>query len=212
MQLPRTFLSLGVMLGCTSSAFAAVAQSFQPPSTSPKSPSGNYTGQSNNTISNGPVVSGKVFDRFIQIWIENTDCESRLRSVDLTIDTPLHISVFECSHALPSLLIPPPKCLYPCPVATAASSPVFQNLSKNGVLLESFYAVTHPSEPNYLAAVAGDYWGLDSDDFCALPNCAEFTSWCSHRVLVHAPQNISTVVDLLEQANVSWASCECTAS
>ena len=77
MQLPRAFLSLGVMLTCASSAFAAVAQSFQPPSTSPENPSGNYTGQSNNTLSDGPVVPGKAFDRFIQIWIENTDCECR---------------------------------------------------------------------------------------------------------------------------------------
>ena len=51
-------------------------------------------------------------------------------------------------------------------VATAASSPVFQSLSKEGILLESFYAVTHPSEPNYVAAVGGDFFGAADDNFC----------------------------------------------
>ncbi|KAH9927904.1 phosphoesterase family-domain-containing protein [Epithele typhae] len=139
-------LALFVALVCATPALAAQAQVFQPPASSPESASGNYTGQSNGTISNGPLVSGKAFDRFIQIWLENTD------------------------------------------FATAASSPVFQNLSKEGILLDSFYAVTHPSEPNYLAAVAGDFWGLADDAF------------------YHAPQNISTIVDLLDQGNVSWAS------
>ena len=51
-------------------------------------------------------------------------------------------------------------------VATASSSPVFQNLSKEGLLLDSFYALTHPSEPNYIAAVGGDFFGAGDDDFC----------------------------------------------
>ncbi len=43
---------------------------------------------------------------------------------------------------------------------------MFQNLSKQGLLLDSFYGVTHPSEPNYVAAVGGDFFGAASDDFC----------------------------------------------
>ncbi|KAI0634299.1 phosphoesterase family-domain-containing protein, partial [Trametes polyzona] len=127
-------------------AFAAIAQSFAPPAASPESSSANYTGQTNGTIANSPLVKGKSFDRFIQIWIENTDFE------------------------------------------TAASSPVFQALSKEGVLFDQFYAVTHPSEPNYIAAVGGDFFGAADDNF------------------YHIPQNISTVVDLLEAKNISWAS------
>ncbi|KAI0752732.1 phosphoesterase family-domain-containing protein [Daedaleopsis nitida] len=142
----RSTLVLGTTLALASTAFAAIAQSFRPPSASPETSSANYTGQTNGTVSNGPVVPGKVFDRFIQIWIENTD------------------------------------------FATAASSPVFQSLSKEGILLESFYAVTHPSEPNYIAAVGGDFFGSSDDDF------------------YHIPQNISSVVDLLEAKNISWAS------
>lgn len=38
-----------------------------------------------------------------------------------------------------------------------------------------------------MAAVAGDYWGLDHDEF------------------VRVPENISTVVDLLDTRGISWA-------
>lgn len=71
----RIALLLGTSLALVRSAFAAEAQNFEPPAFSPTSESANYTGKSNNTIQNGPVVPGKAFDRFIQIWFENTDCE-----------------------------------------------------------------------------------------------------------------------------------------
>ncbi len=48
--------------------------------------------------------------------------------------------------------------------------------------------VTHPSEPNYAAVVAGDHFGMDHDDFIAFP------------------PNISTVVDLLDTKSISWGS------
>ncbi len=71
----RSLLLVGTVVAFASTAYAAIAQSFVPPAASPESSSANYTGQTNGTISNGPVVQGKSFDRFIQIWIENTDCE-----------------------------------------------------------------------------------------------------------------------------------------
>jgi acid phosphatase len=46
--------------------------------------------------------------------------------------------------------------------------------------------VTHPSQPNYAAVVAGDTFGLDNDEFIAVGN------------------NISTVVDLLDTKGISW--------
>jgi hypothetical protein len=99
--------------------------------------SANYTGASNSTLKPGPVVPGKAFDRFVQIWLENTD------------------------------------------YATAASSPVFQQLAQHGLLLTSYHGVTHPSEPNYIASVGGDFFGMGDDAF------------------YHIPENVSTVVDLL---------------
>ncbi|BGO88706.1 hypothetical protein NBRC10512_005152 [Rhodotorula toruloides] len=127
-------------------AYAAVAQSFVPPSSSPTQQSSTYTGKSNSTLPKSPVVAGKSFDRFIQVVLENTD------------------------------------------FATSASSPVFQNLSSQGVLMNGYYGVTHPSEPNYAALGLGDFFGMHGDAFYAFP------------------KNVSSVADLLEAKNISWAS------
>ncbi|KAI1330665.1 phosphoesterase family-domain-containing protein [Xylariaceae sp. FL0255] len=62
----------------------------------------------------------------------------------------------------------------------------FADLKRFGILQTRYYAHTHPSQPNYLAAVAGDYWGLDDDE------------------VVRIPENISTIVDLLESKEISW--------
>lgn len=55
-----------------------------------------------------------------------------------------------------------------------------------GITLTNYFAVTHPSQPNYMASIAGDYFGMDHDDFS------------------QSPQNISTVIDLLESRGISW--------
>ena len=58
---------LALSLGA-SPAFAAIAASFAPAAFSPTSTSTNYTGANNGSIVNSPLVPGKAFDRFIQIW------------------------------------------------------------------------------------------------------------------------------------------------
>ncbi|KAE8443951.1 hypothetical protein EG329_001175 [Mollisiaceae sp. DMI_Dod_QoI] len=68
----------------------------------------------------------------------------------------------------------------------AASDPNMQFLASQGITLSNYYAVTHPSEPNYVAVVAGDNFGIDSDDFLQIP------------------ANVSTVVDLLDTKGISW--------
>lgn len=62
----------------------------------------------------------------------------------------------------------------------------FAAFAKKGITLSNYYGVTHPSEPNYLAAIAGDYFGMQNDDF--------------NRV----DKNVSTVIDLLEHRGISW--------
>jgi acid phosphatase len=91
------------------------------------------------------VVPGIAFDRFITIWLENTDFLS------------------------------------------AAADPNFGALTKQGIHLTNYFAVTHPSEPNYVASVGGDYFGMQNDN------------------LNRVPQNVSSVVDLLEDKGISWA-------
>ncbi|KAJ7864671.1 hypothetical protein B0H13DRAFT_1500401, partial [Mycena leptocephala] len=59
-------------------------------------------------------------------------------------------------------------------------------LAEQGKLLTNYNAITHPSEPNYVAAIGGDFFGMHDDN------------------MYHIPLNISTVVDLLEDKHVSW--------
>lgn len=61
-----------------------------------------------------------------------------------------------------------------------------QYLASQGITLTNYYAVTHPSEPNYAAVVGGDYFGIGDDVLHAIP----------------AP--VLTVVDILEANGISW--------
>ncbi|KAK6210864.1 hypothetical protein LQW54_005739 [Pestalotiopsis sp. IQ-011] len=70
--------------------------------------------------------------------------------------------------------------------AKVVKDPDFIDLKRYGISQTRYYAHTHPSQPNYLASVAGDYFGLNHDD------------------VVRIPKNVSTVVDLLEDKNITW--------
>lgn len=59
-------------------------------------------------------------------------------------------------------------------------------LATKGITLENYFAVTHPSEPNYVASHGGDYFGMDNDN------------------LNFIGTNISTIADLLEDNNIAW--------
>lgn len=67
-----------------------------------------------------------------------------------------------------------------------ANDPNIKWLSQYGVTLDNYWALTHPSQPNYIAAVGGDYFGLDTDEFVTLP------------------KNVSTIADLLDDKHISW--------
>ncbi|EFY85134.1 hypothetical protein J3459_003942 [Metarhizium acridum] len=64
--------------------------------------------------------------------------------------------------------------------------PNFNWFTKKGITLSNYFAVTHPSEPNYMASIAGDYFGMENDAF------------------TRSPRNISTVIDLLDTKGISW--------
>ncbi|RAH81624.1 phosphoesterase-domain-containing protein [Aspergillus japonicus CBS 114.51] len=89
-------------------------------------------------------VKGLSFNRFVNIWLENTDYD------------------------------------------TAAGNTHLAELAKKGLLLSNFWAITHPSEPNYCASAAGDTFGMDNDDF--------------HQI----PSNVSTIADLFDTKNIAW--------
>jgi acid phosphatase len=68
----------------------------------------------------------------------------------------------------------------------AAGDPNLVWLAKKGISLSNHFALTHPSMPNYAAAISGDYYGINHDDMTAIPS------------------NVSTIVDLLESKGISW--------
>jgi acid phosphatase len=70
--------------------------------------------------------------------------------------------------------------------ATAALDENLSKLAKEGILLTNYFAVTHPSEPNYCASAAGDTFGMDNDDF--------------HQI----PANVSTIADLFDTKHIAW--------
>lgn len=59
-------------------------------------------------------------------------------------------------------------------------------MKKQGISLTRTFAATHPSQPNYLAAIAGDYFGCNHDEFARMS------------------ESVFTVADLLESKNISW--------
>ncbi|KAI1617053.1 acid phosphatase [Exophiala viscosa] len=70
---------------------------------------------------------------------------------------------------------------------SAMGDPNMAWLASQGITLSNYFATTHPSEPNYCAAAGGDNFGMDNDDFNVVP------------------ANVSTIVDLLDTKNISWA-------
>jgi acid phosphatase len=138
------YSSLALTLGLAGQAFA------QAPTFSTIQPSNSEIAAAAATASTASYahdnyVSGKAFDRFYIIWLENTDYDK------------------------------------------AAGEPHLQSLAKEGITLTNYWALTHPSEPNYMASAGGEYFGLNSDNFVRLPS------------------EVSTVADLLDGKHISWA-------
>ncbi|KAK6084379.1 acid phosphatase [Seiridium cupressi] len=97
------------------------------------------------TLSPTSSVSGKTFDRFVQIFLENQDFD------------------------------------------IAAGDPNLAYLATQGILLDNYYSITHPSQPNYIAAAGASTHGVLLDT--------------SSRI----SSDVETIVDLLEAGGVSWS-------
>ncbi|EFQ31007.1 phosphoesterase [Colletotrichum graminicola] len=96
------------------------------------------------TLSPVSNVTGKVFNRIMQVYLETTAYENAIAD---------------------------PNC---------------QALIEQGILLSNMYGAGAPSQPNYVAPASGDIWGVNSDSFLLFN------------------QNVSTMVDLLEDKGISW--------
>ena len=69
----------------------------------------------------------------------------------------------------------------------ALADPYIASLTRKAAWFSHYYAITHPSFPNYLALVAGSTFGIDSD----------------HRP---APLKGATIADRLEEKGLTWKS------
>ncbi|HEX3785288.1 MAG TPA: alkaline phosphatase family protein [Pseudonocardiaceae bacterium] len=75
-----------------------------------------------------------------------------VREAASTIPTPAHIVVvMEENHSYSDI------------IGNTSQAPYFNTLAGEGALLTSSYAVTHPSEPNYMALFGGSTFGLTAD-------------------------------------------------
>ena len=69
-----------------------------------------------------------------------------------TVPTPAHVVVVvEENHSYSDI------------IGNTTSAPYLNQLAAQGALMTESYAVTHPSEPNYLALFAGSTFGLTAD-------------------------------------------------
>jgi hypothetical protein len=75
-----------------------------------------------------------------------------VRATASSLPTPAHIVVvMEENHSYSDI------------IGNTSEAPYFNQLASQGALLTSSYAVTHPSEPNYMALFGGSTFGLSSD-------------------------------------------------
>jgi len=70
------------------------------------------------------------------------------------------------------------------PTASIPAHSYLETLKTRGVFLGNYFGIRHPSEPNYVAAIAGSTFGIDDDGDYDL--------------------NERTLVDLLEQHGITW--------
>jgi hypothetical protein len=97
--------------------------------------------------------------------------------------------------------------------SSALANPYLNSLRKKGVFMTNAQGVTHPSQPNYIASIAGDTMGIvdDHDHYMAWswtgnrgsdPDCKFEGSYdCIHPKEGFSP---TTIVDLLEAHNLNW--------
>jgi hypothetical protein len=113
------------------------------------------------TLSPTSSIKGKTFDRFVSIWFENQDFD--LAAAD------------RLSSLLRNLLLK----------LTGKAS--LKWIASQGITLTNYKAITHPSQPNYVASVGGSqHWVWEDWTF-------------------RIDKSVKTIVDLLETGGVSWS-------
>jgi len=71
------------------------------------------------------------------------------------------------------------------------------HLRRKGVFLSNAMGVTHSSQPNYIASVAGDTFGLYDD-------AEGYVQWIYDPRGIYSKHPVTSIVDLLEDQRLSW--------
>ncbi len=93
--------------------------------------------------------------------------------------------------------------------SSAIANPYLNGLRQKGVFMTNAQGVTHPSQPNYIATIAGDTMGIADDDahyvdwYWVTPDSLPATDEGSYRYHQEGYSPV-TIVDLLEANNLSW--------
>ena len=93
--------------------------------------------------------------------------------------------------------------------SSALANPYLNALRKKGVFMTNAQGVTHPSQPNYIATIAGDTMGIADDDahymqwYWLTPDSEQGKATGSYRFNEEG-FSPPTIVDLLEANNLSW--------
>ena len=93
--------------------------------------------------------------------------------------------------------------------SSALANPYLNGLRKKGVFMTNAQGVTHPSQPNYIATIAGDTMGIADDDahymdwYWLTPTSEQGKTTGSYRWHEEGFSPV-TIVDLLEANNLSW--------
>jgi hypothetical protein len=78
--------------------------------------------------------------------------QSSVKLAAATVPTPAHVViVMEENHSYSDI------------IGNTANAPYMNTLASQGALMTASYAITHPSEPNYMALFSGSTWGLTGD-------------------------------------------------
>ncbi|KAI9672280.1 MAG: hypothetical protein M1831_002094 [Alyxoria varia] len=89
----------------------------------------------------------------------------------------------------------------------AEGDPSLNDLAKKGIALTNYFAVTHPSEPNYVASHGGDHFGLECVHEVPQTQFEKhlLTKDASNDDFNSIPKNVNCVTDLLDTKGISWA-------
>ena len=85
-----------------------------------------------------------------------------------------------------------------------SNAPQINALASTYGLATNYYGVTHPSEPNYMANIGGDYFGVQDDNqFYCTPALATTDPYCAGTTVNHTV-SAPSIADQLTAAGKTW--------